>query len=97
MFHNILATCFFYSDKYVNASVRDKIPQSGHSCTVFHVSALEQLMADCSVDAINKIVKAISAVETVQEESLDKLSYEEVVDITALSCEDVGVCVGNVY
>ena len=61
MFQNMFATCLFYRDKYVKASVRDRIPQSGHSCTVFHVSALEQLMADCSVDAINKIVKEISA------------------------------------
>ena len=52
-------------------------------------------MADRSVDAINKIVKEYSAVEKIQDEYLHKLSCEEIVDITALSCEDVGVCVGN--
>ena len=53
-------------------------------------------MADRSVKAKHKIVKGKSADAKVQDEYLDKLSEEEVVDIMALSCENVEVCVGNV-
>ena len=53
-------------------------------------------MTDSCVDAITQMVKEYSADETVQDDYIEMLSDEDVADITALSCEDLGVFVGNV-
>ena len=42
------------------------------------------------------MVMEYSADETVQDDYIEMLSDEDIADITALSCEDVGVFIGNV-
>ncbi|KAI0234349.1 hypothetical protein LSAT2_015387, partial [Lamellibrachia satsuma] len=75
------------------SSTRNRRAGEKHSYTVFHVRAVEQSMTDSSVVAITQMVKEYSADETVQNDYIEMLSDEDVADIMALSCEDVGVFV----